>query len=71
MSERPPPATIDSNANNAIPKKSFRLPAFLDHFNARELKVFFRCWVGIWVASLLIFITPSLTSIGTATFFAR
>ncbi|KAE8404359.1 hypothetical protein BDV37DRAFT_294023 [Aspergillus pseudonomiae] len=70
MSERPPPATIDSNANNAIPKNSFRLPAFLDHFNARELKVFFRCWVGIWVASLLIFITPSLTSIGTATFFA-
>ncbi|KAE8369932.1 hypothetical protein BDV27DRAFT_171665 [Aspergillus caelatus] len=70
MSQRPPQATVDSNANDATPKKSFRLPAILDHFNARELKVFFRCWVALWVASLLIFITPSLTSIGTATFFA-
>lgn len=71
MSQRPSQATVDSNADDAIPKKSFRLPAILDHFNARELKVFFRCWVALWVASLLIFITPSLTSIGTATFFAR
>ncbi|KAE8381310.1 hypothetical protein BDV26DRAFT_255734 [Aspergillus bertholletiae] len=71
MSERSPQTTVDSSTNDAVPeKKSCRLPAFLDHFNARELKVFFRCWVGIWVASLLIFITPSLTSIGTATFFA-
>ncbi|KOC15609.1 hypothetical protein AFLA70_269g001731 [Aspergillus flavus AF70] len=70
MSQRPPQASIDSSPNDVLPKKSFRLPPFLDHFNGRELKVFFRCWVALWVASLLIFITPSLTSIGTATFFA-
>ncbi|KAL4891712.1 hypothetical protein BDV59DRAFT_203308 [Aspergillus ambiguus] len=51
-------------------EKKHRLPAFLDHFNARDLKVFFRCWVAVWVASLLIFISPTLHSIGTATFFA-
>ncbi|KAE8345123.1 hypothetical protein BDV24DRAFT_171062 [Aspergillus arachidicola] len=70
MSQRPPQASVDSSPNDVLPKKSFRLPPFLDHFNGRELKVFFRCWVALWVASLLIFITPSLTSIGTATFFA-
>ncbi|KAH8696737.1 hypothetical protein BGW36DRAFT_297410 [Talaromyces proteolyticus] len=46
------------------------LPAFLDHFNARDLKVFFRCWVAAWVACLLFIINPSLRSLGTATFFA-
>ncbi|KAL4745710.1 hypothetical protein BDW72DRAFT_211096 [Aspergillus terricola var. indicus] len=47
-----------------------RLPAFLDHFSARELKIFFRCWVAVWVASLLIFIGPVATDFGQATFFA-
>ncbi|KAL6232848.1 hypothetical protein BDW75DRAFT_11694 [Aspergillus navahoensis] len=47
-----------------------RLPAFLDHFNARELKIFFRCWVAVWVASLLIFINPVATNFGQSTFFA-
>ncbi|GKZ30061.1 hypothetical protein AbraIFM66950_007669 [Aspergillus brasiliensis] len=47
-----------------------RLPSFLDHFSVRELKIFFRCWVALWAASLLIFIGPSLASLGTATFFA-
>ncbi|KAL4985687.1 hypothetical protein BDW68DRAFT_198595 [Aspergillus falconensis] len=47
-----------------------RLPAFLDHFSARELKIFFRCWVAVWVASLLIFIDPVATNFGQATFFA-
>ncbi|KAJ5345463.1 hypothetical protein N7452_003467 [Penicillium brevicompactum] len=50
--------------------KGRKLPAWLDHFNARDLKVLFRCALAAWVASLLIFITPSLTTIGTATFFA-
>ncbi|PWY92601.1 hypothetical protein BO70DRAFT_357736 [Aspergillus heteromorphus CBS 117.55] len=50
--------------------KKRRIPPFLDHFNARDLKVFFRCWVAAWVACLLIFIYPSLRTIGTATFFA-
>ncbi|EPS34710.1 hypothetical protein PDE_09674 [Penicillium oxalicum 114-2] len=49
---------------------SRKLPAWLDHFNARDLKVLFRCTVAAWVASLLIFINPALRTIGTATFFA-
>ncbi|KAJ5833580.1 hypothetical protein N7474_001891 [Penicillium riverlandense] len=47
-----------------------KLPGWLDHFNARDLKVLFRCSVAAWVASLLIFIGPSHDQIGTATFFA-
>ncbi|QQK43156.1 Brefeldin A sensitivity protein-related protein [Penicillium digitatum] len=52
------------------PKVGRKLPGWLDHFNARDLKVLFRCSLAAWVASLLIFITPSLSGIGTATFFA-
>ncbi|KAJ5272600.1 hypothetical protein N7478_007725 [Penicillium angulare] len=51
-------------------KTARKLPGWLDHFNARDLKVFFRCAVAAWVASLLIFINPSLDTIGTATFFS-
>ncbi|KAL2812650.1 hypothetical protein BJX63DRAFT_396265 [Aspergillus granulosus] len=47
-----------------------RLPPFLDHFNARELKIFFRCWVAVWVACILTFIQPVLSNFGAATFFA-
>ncbi|KAJ5775457.1 uncharacterized protein N7511_000468 [Penicillium nucicola] len=54
----------------APPKTGKKLPGWLDHFNARDLKVLLRCSIAAWVASLLIFITPSLSSIGTATFFA-
>jgi len=50
--------------------KSRKLPGWLDHFNARDLRVLLRCSVAAWVASLLIFINPSLRTIGTATFFA-
>jgi hypothetical protein len=56
--------------DSLITVKKRRLPPFLDHFNARELKILFRCWVAAWVASLLFLITPSLSSLGTATFFA-
>ncbi|KAJ5919738.1 hypothetical protein N7454_009573 [Penicillium verhagenii] len=53
-----------------VTKPPRKLPQWLDHFNARDLKVLFRCTVAVWVASLLIFISPSLQTIGTATFFA-
>jgi Putative ER transporter, 6TM, N-terminal len=53
-----------------VSKTRRKLPGWLDHFNARDLKVLFRCSVAAWVASLLIFIGPSLREIGTATFFA-
>lgn len=69
------PAT--SADNSAMPSKVAsesrtrrKLPGWLDHFNARDLKILFRCTVAAWVASLLIFIEPSLRVIGTATFFA-
>lgn len=73
--ERPSPST--SAEDFAVPAKETpdskprrKLPGWLDHFNARDLKVLFRCSVAAWVASLLIFINPSLHQIGTATFFA-
>ncbi|KAJ5786336.1 uncharacterized protein N7503_011548 [Penicillium pulvis] len=53
-----------------VTKPRRKLPGWLDHFNARDLKVLFRCTVAAWVASLLVLIGPSLREIGTATFFA-
>ena len=50
-------------------RRRFTLPAWLDHFNAHDLKILFRCWVALWVASLLMYIGPALQSIGIATFF--
>ncbi|TIA79417.1 hypothetical protein D6C76_03603 [Aureobasidium pullulans] len=50
-------------------KKKRKLPPFLDHFNARDLKILFRCSVAFWVASLLIVIEPTLRTFGNATFF--
>ncbi|GFF70690.1 uncharacterized protein C57A7.05 [Aspergillus udagawae] len=47
-------------------KKS--LPAWL-HFNSHDLKTLFRCAAAAWVATILIFIHPTLRTIGTATFF--
>jgi hypothetical protein len=52
----------------AQPNKK-KLPPFLDHFNARDLKILLRCSVAFWVASLLIVIEPTLTTFGNATFF--
>lgn len=52
------------------PKRNRRLPSWLDHFNGRDLKVLFRCWAAAWVAALLMFINPTLHTIGTETFFA-
>ena len=60
------PPSIDTKGT----KSSRRLTSWLDHFNARDLKVLFRCWVASWVAVLLIFIGPTLRTIGTDTFFA-
>lgn len=50
-------------------KNKKKLPPFLDHFNSRDLKILIRCSVSLWVASLLIFINPTLQVFGTATFF--
>ncbi|RHZ68945.1 hypothetical protein CDV55_100099 [Aspergillus turcosus] len=47
-------------------KKS--LPTWL-HFNSHDLKTLFRCAAATWVATILMFIHPTLRTIGTATFF--
>ncbi|KAM3431054.1 hypothetical protein MY4824_007348 [Beauveria thailandica] len=57
-------------SSSSSPRRPWKLPALLDHFNKRDLKVVFRCWIATWVATLLIFIQPSLDQIGIATFFA-
>lgn len=46
-----------------------QLPAWLDHFNPRDLKTLFRCWAATWTATIIIFIRPALLNIGVATFF--
>ncbi|KAL6881916.1 hypothetical protein HDV57DRAFT_85084 [Trichoderma longibrachiatum] len=64
------------NGAGAVPKKDEAsgkrrsLPSSLNHFNGNDIKTLFRCSVAAWVASLLIFIEPSLHSIGVSTFFA-
>ncbi|RGP74680.1 hypothetical protein FSPOR_1258 [Fusarium sporotrichioides] len=50
------------------PPQKHKLPPWLDHFNAHDLKVFLRCWIAIWAMMLLIFIHPTLTNLGQATF---
>ncbi|KAL2811472.1 hypothetical protein BJX63DRAFT_444061 [Aspergillus granulosus] len=50
--------------------RTSRLPGIFNHFNGHDLKIFFRCFVGAWVGSLLMFMDPSLHGLGTATFFA-
>ncbi|KAK2595488.1 hypothetical protein QQS21_006828 [Conoideocrella luteorostrata] len=51
-------------------RRRWKLPVWLNHFNAHDGKVVFRCWVAVWVATLLVFIQPALNNIGLATFFA-
>ncbi|GAB0133087.1 hypothetical protein EsDP_00001503 [Epichloe bromicola] len=45
------------------------LPGWLNHFNRNDLKVLFRCWAAVWVATLLVLVSPSLQNMGIATFF--
>ncbi|PYH47060.1 uncharacterized protein BP01DRAFT_421952 [Aspergillus saccharolyticus JOP 1030-1] len=75
MGETNEPPRDDGKTINALQERVLsggkkRLPPFLDHFNARDLKILFRCWVAAWVACLLFVISPSLSSLGQATFFA-
>ncbi|KAF4978725.1 hypothetical protein FZEAL_4945 [Fusarium zealandicum] len=50
------------------PQQRRQLPQWLDHFNAHDLKILFRCWAAAWAATVLVFIHPTLTHIGLATF---
>ncbi|KAF5662672.1 hypothetical protein FHETE_7778 [Fusarium heterosporum] len=46
-----------------------RLPAWLDHFNARDLKILFKCSVAVWILTIFIFINDTLRVLGQAAFF--
>jgi len=63
--------TVDSpyftNASAAARKK--KLPEWLDHFNAKDLKILFKCSLAVWIATIFIFIDPVLSALGQATFF--
>lgn len=50
--------------------KTRNLPQWLDHFNRRDLTTTLRCTIAVWVASLLMFINPSLQRFGQSTFLA-
>ncbi|PHH90257.1 hypothetical protein CDD83_4165 [Cordyceps sp. RAO-2017] len=64
-----PQEAKDGDATSPGRRWSFTLPSWLDHFNLRDFKIVFRCWVAIWVGTILIFIQPALHRIGLATFF--
>src|SRR5687767_11541765 len=64
-------STSNNGQKPARSRFKLALPALVtSHLNAHDLKIFFRCWVAVWVAFLLVFIQPSLEEFGQATFFA-
>jgi hypothetical protein len=54
--------------NSALPKTK-TLPAWLDHFNAKDLKTLFKCSIAVWIATLFLLIDKTLVTYGQATFF--
>lgn len=63
-------ATDKADAADTKSRRQWTLPAWLDHFNKHDLKIVFRCWAAAWVATVLIFIQPSLNNLQLAAFFA-
>ena len=45
-----------------------RLPPWLDHFNAKDLKTLFKSSLAVWIQMILIFIAPTLKVMGSAAF---
>ncbi|KAK3180576.1 hypothetical protein K4F52_008042 [Lecanicillium sp. MT-2017a] len=62
-------ATTTNETPDAPRSKQWTVPAWLNHFNASDLKTLLRCCAAAWVAMLLIFIDPTLQNIGQSTFF--
>ncbi|KAI5461761.1 hypothetical protein BGZ63DRAFT_356921 [Mariannaea sp. PMI_226] len=50
------------------PSAGRKLPSWLDHFNAKDLKTLFKCSLSVWLMTLLILIVPTLKVIGQSTF---
>ncbi|KLP14067.1 membrane protein [Fusarium fujikuroi] len=46
-----------------------RLPAWLDHFNAKDLKILFKCSLAVWILTLFIYISDTLRVLGQSAFF--
>lgn len=66
----PSDAGIDDSYFVSASKKTRReLPEWLNHWNARDLKILFKCSLAVWIMTLLIVINPTLRVIGQATFF--
>jgi hypothetical protein len=58
-----------ASADDSSPPKKRRLPPWLDHFNARDLKELFKCSIAVWIVTLFIVIDPVLRAEGQAMFF--
>jgi hypothetical protein len=56
------------SANASSPKKR-RIPPWLDHFNAKDLKELAKCSIAVWIVTLFIVINPVLRTYGQAMFF--
>ncbi|KAH8897286.1 hypothetical protein GQ53DRAFT_743052 [Thozetella sp. PMI_491] len=50
-------------------KAKRKLPQWLDHFNAKDLKVLFKCSVAVWIMTIFVFIDATLNVLGQAAFF--
>ncbi|PCD46669.1 hypothetical protein AU210_002070 [Fusarium oxysporum f. sp. radicis-cucumerinum] len=55
-----------NTGTTTLPRR--KLPMWLDHFNARDLKMFFRCSVAMWIMTVFIYITPIQDEMGQASF---
>ncbi|KAF4952755.1 hypothetical protein FGADI_6508 [Fusarium gaditjirri] len=68
--EETPPSVENPYFTNTdtttLPRR--KLPMWLDHFNARDLKMFFRCSVAMWIMTVFIYITPIQDEMGQASF---
>ncbi|KUJ11458.1 uncharacterized protein LY89DRAFT_786387 [Mollisia scopiformis] len=49
-------------------ESSRKLPAWLDHFNGKDLKTLFKCSLAVWIQTLLILINPTLRVLGPVAF---
>ncbi|PCD27210.1 hypothetical protein FGRA07_02349 [Fusarium graminearum] len=70
------PSTSKSDASIDVEEASFhafnnprKLPPWLDHFNAKDLKILFKCSLAVWIFTLFIFISDTLRVLGQAAFF--
>ncbi|KAG5749736.1 hypothetical protein H9Q70_007602 [Fusarium xylarioides] len=59
----------DDEASFHVFNSPRRLPAWLDHFNAKDLKILFKCSLAVWILTLFIYISDTLRVLGQSAFF--